>query len=124
MIEKLKTELKRANDAFDKAHKNAPLGMNWDEYKSYFKKYEDNIDTASIAYRLVKIPTFKDIPKVGNRMSLVDFIDCCNGGGFIDYDGFGNYIKDDMMSDISIYPSDIKGGNIRDDFNEIIWFNR
>jgi hypothetical protein len=33
----------------------------------------------------------------------------CDGGGFIDDDGSGNY-KDGLVSDISIYPSDIESG--------------
>jgi hypothetical protein len=43
--------------------------------------------------------------------------------GFIDDDGSGNYMKDGLVSDISIYPSDIESGLIKD-FDSIIWFNR
>lgn len=124
MIDQLKKNLEKANQEFDNAYKNAPLGMDWGEYQDYFKTYEENIRLASLAYRMVKEPTFKDIPKYGDRMPLKEFIECCNVDGFIDYDGSGNYVKDGMMSDISIYPSDIVSGDVRKDFDEVVWFNR
>jgi hypothetical protein len=47
-----------------------------------------------------------------------------NYGGFIDYDGIGNYATNTQMSNIEIYPSDIKSGTYRKDFTHIVWFNR
>jgi hypothetical protein len=124
MSDELKRNLDKAKQEFDKAYKNAPLGMDLSEYKEYFKTYEDNITIASLSYRMAQEPKFRDIPKYGDRMLLDEFIECCNDGGFIDYDGSGNYVKDGMMSDISIYPSDVKFDSIRKDFDEIVWFNR
>jgi len=57
-------------------------------------------------------------------MPLDKFIDFVKEGGFIDYDGFGNYVKNNEISDIEIYPSDLKYHSIRKDFDTIIWFNR
>ena len=34
------------------------------------------------------------------------------------------FVENDMMTNIEIYPSDVKKGNIRKEFNKIIWFNR
>ena len=65
-----------------------------------------------------------DLPEYGTVMSLKDFIDNVNDGGFIDYDGHGRYVKDKKMTDIMIYPSDVKSGYIRKNFDTIIWFNR
>jgi hypothetical protein len=64
------------------------------------------------------------IPDYGDRMTIEDFTDHANCGGFIDYDGFGTYIMDEKMSNIDIVPSDVKAGMIRKEFKEIIWFNR
>lgn len=45
-------------------------------------------------------------------------------GGFIDYDGSGNYARDGKMSNISIYPSDVNRKAIRRDFDTVVWFNK
>jgi hypothetical protein len=55
-------------------------------------------------------------------MSLESFIENCDGGGFIDDDG-GNYMKDGLVSDISIYHLILRVVLIKD-FDSIIWFNR
>lgn len=73
--------------------------------------------------RLNKTPQFRPIADYGDRMPIEEFISCVNTGGFIDYDGFGHYVRDDQESDIDVYPSDVKHG-LRTDFTEIIWFNR
>ena len=57
-------------------------------------------------------------------ISLKDFIECVKCGGFINYDGYGKYVKNGMETDIEIYPSDVKNKNVRKEFDKIIWFNR
>jgi predicted nuclease with TOPRIM domain len=74
--------------------------------------------------RMMQIPKFSELSDFGDVMSLEDFINCVKCGGFIDYDGYGYYIKDNQESDIEIYPSDVKHNSIRKDFDTIIWFNR
>lgn len=101
-----------------------PLGKDWKEVEACMKPYSDKVDDLSRQYRMVKIPTYKDCPKYGDKMDLIDFIDTCKDGGFIDYDGSGNYMKDGKMSDISIYPSDVKFNSIRKDFDTMVWFNK
>jgi hypothetical protein len=62
---------------------------------------------------------------IGDVMSLDHFIECVKMGGFIDYDGFGYYMKDGMETDVMIKPSDVKHNMVRsDEFSEIQWFNR
>lgn len=60
----------------------------------------------------------------GDRMTIEDFKSAVECGLFIDYDGFGTYIKDEKMSNIDIVPSDVKAGMIRPEFKEMIWFNK
>jgi hypothetical protein len=76
--------------------------------------------------RMIMPYTLSDIdPDCGNVMSLEEFISHVNSGGFIDYDGYGNYVKDGRRTDIEIYPSDVKHGSIRsEEFDTIIWYNR
>ena len=45
-------------------------------------------------------------------------------GVFIDYDGYGRYIKDGKKTNIIILPSDVKYQKIRKDFNTMVWFNK
>jgi hypothetical protein len=88
------------------------------------KKEVKELSELESKLRMLMEPEFKPMPTYGDKMSLAEFIDNVKHGGFIDYDGFGNYTKDGKMSNIEIYPSDVKKGNIRKDFDSIIWFNR
>lgn len=96
----------------------------FDEYKDYIKPYTSKMNELSRNIRMLKEYKLEDIPSYGDVMKLDDFVECVQDGVFIDYDGSGNYIKDGKMTNISIYPSDIKYGAIRKEFVTIIWFNR
>lgn len=105
----------------DQCHKD---NLSWDEFQKRVKKQVTELTMISQNIRYIKEPTYYDIPKYGNRMSMNVFIKCCKDGSFIDYDGSGNYVKDGKISDITIYPSDITSNNYRKDFTEMIWFNK
>ena len=97
----------------------------WEECKAYLEPYARELAIASREYRLIKEPIMEKIDdEIGDRMSIRDFSDCCKSGGFIDYDGFGRYVRGNEESDIEIYPSDVIKGKVRKDFDEIIWFNK
>jgi len=64
----------------------------------------------------------EELPNYGNLMTVEEFKECCEGGGFIDYDGFGNPVKDGKASNQRIYPSE--RGFIPKDATHIVWFNR
>lgn len=68
--------------------------------------------------------TLSDIPEYGDLITFEDFKEMCESGGFIDYDGSGNYSTKTQMSNIDVYPSDIKSGRYRTDFTHVVWFNR
>ncbi len=74
--------------------------------------------------RMIMPYELSPISDFGDVMTLKEFIGNVKGGGFIDYDGFGRYVKDDKESNIEIYPSDVKNNSVRKDFDKIIWFNR
>jgi RNA polymerase-binding transcription factor DksA len=75
--------------------------------------------------RLNRDPKMSKIDSdLGDRMSLEEFLKCVACGGFIDYDGYGHYVRGDQESDIAIYPSDVVNNAVRPDFTEIIWYNR
>ena len=59
-----------------------------------------------------------------DKMTLAEFVNDCQEGYFIDYDGWGHYGTETMESDLSICPSDIIKGNYRKDFTHIYWYNK
>jgi hypothetical protein len=97
-------------------------------YEAYSKKrapYTEKIARLDRELRLLLTPEFKrSVEKHDDVMSLESFVECVNSGGFIDYDGFGNYVKDGKISNIEIYPSDVKHNSLRKDFDTIVWYNR
>lgn len=62
--------------------------------------------------------------EIGDLMTMEDFKGCVEGGGFIDYDGFGYYATEKEQSNIVIYPSDIKNNKVREEFSHVKWYNR
>jgi len=67
--------------------------------------------------------TYEEIPDYGDLMTLKDFKELCKCGGFIDYDGIGNYAFENKMSNFSTYPSKFLL-NPDNRFTHIVWFNR
>ena len=64
----------------------------------------------------------EEIPKYGDLMNLQDWIECCEDGGFIDYDGFGCASNGTKMTDKHYYPSE--RNKIPSGTTHIVWFNR
>ena len=67
---------------------------------------------------------WKEIPKYGDMFDLDTFIAACEGGAFINCDGYGYYSDGILMSDIIIVPSDAVYGEVDRYFSHVIWFNR
>lgn len=103
---------------------NALPDLDYNGFMKFMEETNKKVSQASRLYRMVKTPKFSELPSHGHIMSLDDFIDIVKSGGFIDYDGSGNYVKDGLESDITIYPSDVKNNAIRIDFDTIVWYNR
>ena len=127
-MDRIKEARKRLDDANEEHSKQWEMAMNmpsWSDFESHMQQYSEKVAIASREYRLLQVPVMTEIKgNNGDRMSLRDFICDCNDGGFIDYDGFGRYIRGFKESDINIYPSDVKHGKTRTDFAEIMWYNR
>ena len=96
----------------------------YNEYCEFFKKERDEISKLDRERRLIMIPALSELDNNGHVMTIKNFIATVKMGGFVDYDGFGRYVKDNQESDIEIYPSDVKYKSIRTDFDKIIWFNK
>jgi len=129
---------KKEKDWWDKKRKNMSDGVfvnDWDEYCEFRKPEIDEVRKLNRKKRMMMIPEFSEPSKwkeetemIGDLFTLEDFIDNCKCGGFIDYDGSGNYAKEIdgklMESNIDIYPSDIKHKSVRKDFTHVIWYNK
>lgn len=127
LIEVLRLQLEEAQEIHDKAFNSLPPGLDFDGLEKAMAVTGDKLAEISRQYRLVKpYKLSKSTIKKddGDVMSIKEFISCCKSGGFIDYDGYGKYVKDGRETDITILASDVKHNSVRKDFKEIIWFNR
>ena len=69
---------------------------------------------------------WKDIPDSdhGAYMTMQDFVECCQSGGFIDYDGYGYYATATKMLSKVVVPSDVSRKCVDMRFTHVVWFNR
>lgn len=108
-------------EKMEKAY-NAP---NVNRFQELSKKAYEPIWRAGLQLRKIQDKfVMKKIDRSSDHMTLGDFIECCNGGSFIDSDGSGNYATETEESNISIHPSDIEEGVYRKDFTHVVWYNK
>lgn len=98
-------------------------GYKWYRERPELKEYQDLHRELKLIYDENDFD-LHDISEVGDKMTLQDFVESCEYGGFIDYDGFGYYATETQESSIKISPSDVTNNKYRKDFPYIIWYNR
>ncbi len=123
-IEEIEDKIIKLQDALSLKTKKWDYSKSWEAYCKMREPEKSQLQELDRQLRLIKPITLRPLSKSGDVMSLENFIENVKCGGFIDYDGFGMYIKDDQMTDIDIYPSDVKANSIRTEFTKIIWFNK
>ena len=65
----------------------------------------------------------KDLDSLDDDVMTVEkWISCCEGGGFIDYDGYGYPMKDGKKSTTPIRPS--QRNQLPEGTTHISWYNR
>ena len=124
--EELKEKFETANRiAWDK-WRDLPDNLDYAEYDKRVKEIFVESSELSREYRLIKTPVMKDADDFDKEClePFDGFVACCKHGGFIDYDGSGEYGTATQKSGISIYPSDIKAGKYRKDFTHVYWYNK
>ena len=94
------------------------------EYEEYLRPERKQLGVLDRERRFIMPYELSEIPEYGDVMTLKSFLSCVKSGGFIDYDGFGHYIKDGQETNIHIYPSDYHHKSIRYEFDKIVWYNR
>lgn len=96
-----------------------------EEYWEHVKSERDELKKLSRELRKIQPYTLQKLSDFGNVMSLKHFVECVKESGFIDYDGWGYYVKDGKETNIQVIPSDVDHNILRDEeFDTIIWFNR
>ena len=69
----------------------------------------------------------KPISKDSDVYAIKEFIEMCQSGFFIDYDGFGLYATETEVTEFPsgiVKPSDIMKNNINLNYSHIVWFNK
>lgn len=112
-------------------HKIDAVDETWDfkkdfyEYQEALEPYSSEVEKLDRERRLITNDyTLEPISKGSTVMTLKQFIKNVKCGGFIDYDGSGNYAIGNEESNISIYPSDVEFKSLRKDFDKVVWYNR
>jgi len=64
------------------------------------------------------------IPDYGDLMTAEEYKDNVECGGFIDYDGYGNYSDGKLIypKEGKVYPSEIK--KFKKKYTHVVWYNR
>ena len=66
-----------------------------------------------------------EFSKYGDLFTIPEFLECCDSGGFIDYDGFGHLATVDKESNIEIIPSKRRKTISQYPWaSHVMWFNR
>ena len=124
MLEEIAKRRNELIDIITKKDGDWDFSKDWDEYQEYLKEEQDELNFLSREKRMIMPYTLQEIPNYGDIMTLEYFIKNVKIGGFIDYDGSGNYLEFNKMTNIDIYPSDVEFDKVRRQFDRIIWFNR
>ncbi len=123
-IKEINSEIKRLEKIISEKEDNWNFNKSFEEYKKMISEEKNEIYKLSREKRMIMSYELSDLPNYGDVMSIKEFIECVEDGGFVDYDGYGCYVEGDKMTNIYIYPSDIKYNSIRGEFEKMIWFNR
>lgn len=94
------------------------------EYWEHIKPEKTKVGLLYAEKRMIISYKTSKLPDYGHVMKLKEFIDACEATLFVDSDGYGNYVIDNKMTDIEIHPSDVGRGMLREEFDEVIWFNK
>lgn len=123
-VAQLRFRIKQLSIVRDEKQKTWDYDNPWEEYQKLTEEEDKQLAELSRQLRLIRPYEVEDIPDYGDVMTLNEFKNACRNGMFIDYDGYGHYIDGDKMTDIHIYPSDVKAKSIRHSLNKIVWFNK
>lgn len=113
-------ERQKVIDGFDFEHKSL------EEWEEELEPFNQKVSRLIFLIESQTDVEWEDLPSYGDLMTKESWLECVNGGGFIDYDGSGNYSDGERMSNKSVSPSDVDADQImkNEEFTHIVWFNR
>jgi hypothetical protein len=73
-----------------------------------------------------KTQRISTIPEFCDHMTWKEFVELCQCGGIIDWDGSGYWATESIIyRDRPVYPSDVMTGRMGDPFStHVVWFNK
>lgn len=101
-------------------------GLSWEEMLVKSADVRKSLDKIGHDMTLLEPVEWGDLPDYGHLMTMEEFKDNVDAGGFIDYDGHGYYATTEKMSNKIISPSDFKNNRVLDnvEFTHVMWFNK
>jgi hypothetical protein len=124
-VKEIEAEIHEQEKLLSKAISDGDKYPTYDEFEIAIAPYQAKIRALDRELRmLIPCELMGEVEKDDCVMSLKEFINQVKSGMFIDYDGWGRYVKDGKKTNIQILPSDIKYNAIRKGFDTIVWFNK
>lgn len=127
-IKELQKEKNIAVDARKKVMENFDFvkSDSFQDWEDAIEPHNEKISRLSFLIDSQTDVEWRELPNYGTLMTIEDWLENVTSGGFIDYDGSGNYSDGKRMSNKSVSPSDVDSDQImkNKEFTHIIWFNR
>ena len=127
-LKQLKEDLERAWDNYEKKQNSLDIGtLSLQEWEAALNPYTEKINNINHKIKLIEDIEWGDIPEYGDLMTMKDWLYSVECGGFIDYDGHGNYSDGERLAENKmIKPSHVKNNRIlkNPEFTHVVWFNR
>lgn len=136
-IEEIKHKMNQFHERFRELNNKAIEEC--DDPLSYILKYDElhdevfsNQDYWELEEALLKHQittsdyTTREVPEYADVMTIDEFVECVESGGFIDYDGSGYYMTNETTeTDIPVNLTTIRSvGEYRKDMPFVAWYNR
>lgn len=124
-LEAAKVARDKAEDEFEKAHKDDKEFPDWGVFYRHMKPYHVEV-TKAYAAMIPLIDDYKLKPHddIGDYFPMEEFKMNCECGGFVDYDGSGVLCIGDQQTNIAIFPSAITSGADVSKFDGVMWYNK
>lgn len=121
----LKEKLEKAKEDYSNWI-NGETPSDFNKFMAQSEALTSKINNLEKQIREIDGPVYEVIPDFGDKMTLEDFIESCENGMFIDYDGSGYYATEDKMSNFPICPSDVIDDEVIEGygFTHVVWFNK
>jgi hypothetical protein len=123
-IEELEAQIEQLEAEKDAALTDWDYNRPYREWVDAQRPWTTQISKLDSEIRMIMPYELSEMPDYGDVMSLASFIGNVKSGGFINSDGFARYVKDGKETNIELYPSDVKHGTIRSEFDTVVWYNK